>query len=75
LVKRLKNALKGLKPWFSEANLNKVVRYLTLPESLGPTLLEINEKIYDGIVNLSYAVDQGLDGNTLKFIDWDNSQA
>ncbi|KUO48848.1 MAG: restriction endonuclease subunit R [Desulfitibacter sp. BRH_c19] len=77
LVKRLKVAIKRLNPWLNEPNLNKIVRYLTRPESLGATLLEINEKIYDAIVNLSYAVDQDLNGSgqkkfhTVKFVDWD----
>ncbi|MBM7853899.1 type I restriction enzyme R subunit [Desulfohalotomaculum tongense] len=78
LVKRLKKALKRINPWINETNLNKAVRYLTRPENLGTNLLEINEKIYDAVVNLTFALDQDLDGSgqkkyhTVKFIDWDN---
>jgi type I restriction enzyme R subunit len=78
LVKRLTKALKRLNPWMDEGNLNKTVRYLSRPENLGTNLLEINEKIYEAIVDLNYAVDQDLDGSghkkyhTVKFIDFDD---
>lgn len=78
LVKRLERSLKRINPWLDESNINKAVRLLTRPENLGATMLEINEKIYDVIVNLTYALDQDLDGSgqkkyhTVKFIDWDN---
>ncbi|WP_143522613.1 type I restriction endonuclease, partial [Pseudomonas sp. 2822-17] len=58
-------------------NINKAIRFLIRPEQLGTNLLEINEKIYDAIVNLNFAVDQDLDGSgqkkfhTVRFIDWD----
>lgn len=77
LVKRLKQALERLNPWINEQNINKTIRFLTRPEQLGTNLLEINEKIYDAIVNLTFAVDQDLDGSgqkkfhTVRFIDWD----
>lgn len=77
LVKRLRQALEQLNPWMSEQNLNKTIRFLTRPEHLGTNLLEINEKMYDAIVNLTFAVDQDLDGSgqkkfhTVRFIDWD----
>ncbi|MGS0745240.1 type I restriction endonuclease subunit R [Syntrophomonas erecta subsp. sporosyntropha] len=78
LVERLRRSLKKLNPWMDEGNLNKGVRFLTRADSLGTNLLEINEKIYDAIVNLTYALEQDLDGSgqkkfhTVKFIDWDN---
>ena len=78
LVKRLERSLKRLNPWMDESNINKAVRLLTRPENLGTNLLEINEKIYDVLVNLTFALEQDLDGSgqkkyhTVKFIDWEN---
>lgn len=78
LVKRLEKALKRLNPWIDEGNLNKAIRYLSRPENLGTSLLEINEKLYESIVDLKYTVDQDIYGNgqkkpqTVHFIDWDN---
>ncbi|OAA87802.1 type I restriction endonuclease subunit R [Clostridium ljungdahlii] len=78
LVKRLGNALKRLNPWIDEGNLRKAVRFLNRPENLGTSLLEINEKLYDAIVDLNYTVDQDIYGNgqkkpqTVHFIDWDS---
>ncbi|MDI6617340.1 MAG: type I restriction endonuclease subunit R [Clostridiales bacterium] len=78
LVKRLKRSLKRINPWMDESNINKAVRYLSRPENLGASLLEINEKIYDAIVNLNYSLEQDIDRSRLKkyhtveFIDWDN---
>lgn len=78
LVNRLEKALKRINPWKNIDNINKAIRYLTRPESLGATLLEINEKIYDAMVNLNYALEQAVGGSrqkkfhTVKFIDWDN---
>ncbi|WIF94091.1 type I restriction endonuclease subunit R [Caminicella sporogenes] len=78
LKKRLEKALKRINPWINDTNINKAVRYLTRPENLGINLYEINEKIYDAIVNLSFSLEQDLDGSgqkkyhTVKFIDWDN---
>lgn len=78
LIRRLENAIKRLNPWIDESNLNKAVRFLSRAEQLGTNLLEINERIYDAIVNLKYAVDQDIEGSgkksyhTVKFIDWTN---
>lgn len=78
LIKMLKRSLKRINPWMDESNINKAVRLLSRPENLGATMLEINEKIYDAIINLTYALEQDLDGSgqkkyhTVKFIDWDN---
>ena len=78
LVKRLEKALKRLNPWMDEGNISKAIRYLSRPENLGTSLLEINEKLYDAIVDLNYTVDQDVYGNgqkkpqTVHFIDWDN---
>ncbi|MBA5850141.1 type I restriction endonuclease subunit R [Clostridium sp. cel8] len=78
LVKRLKRALKRLNPWMDEGNIHKSIRFLSRPENLGTSLLEINEKLYDAIVDLNYTVDQDIYGNgqkkpqTVHFIDWDN---
>ncbi|MBU3190744.1 type I restriction endonuclease subunit R [Clostridium bowmanii] len=78
LVKRFGKALKRLNPWMDEENINKTIRYLSRPENLGASLLEINEKLYDAIVDLNYTVDKDIYGNgqkkpqTVHFIDWDN---
>ncbi|WP_027627187.1 type I restriction endonuclease subunit R [Ruminiclostridium cellobioparum] len=78
LVKRLERSLKRLNPWMDEGSINKAVRLLARPENLGTNLLEINEKIYDVLVNLTFALDQDLDGSgqkkyhTVTFIDWEN---
>ena len=78
LVNRLEKALKRINPWMNIDSINKTIRYLTRPENLGASLLEINEKIYDAMVNLNYALEQAVGGSrqkkfhTVKFIDWDN---
>lgn len=78
LTRRLEKALKRLNPWIDEGNINKTIRYLSRPENLGTSLLEINEKLYDATVDLNYTVDQDIYGNgqkkpqTVHFIDWDN---
>ncbi|MGH4119837.1 type I restriction endonuclease subunit R [Clostridium sp.] len=79
LNKRLEKSLKRLNPWIDDLNINKAVRFLTRPENLGASLLEVNEKIYDALVSLEFTVDQDIYGNgkkkpqTVKFIDWDNA--
>lgn len=78
LVRRLEKVLRRLNPWMDEENINKTIRFLSRPENLGTSLLEINEKLYDAIVDLNYTVDQDIYGNgqkkpqTVHFIDWDN---
>lgn len=78
LVKRAENALKRLNPWMDEGNINTAVRFLARADNIGTSLLEINEKMYDAIVNLNYTVDQDIYGNgqkksqTVHFIDWNN---
>lgn len=78
LIERFKRSLQRLNPWMDDGNLNKAVRFLSRADSLGTDLLEINEKIYDAVVNLTYALEQDLDGSghknfhTVNFIDWDN---
>ncbi|MBM7614806.1 type I restriction endonuclease subunit R [Alkaliphilus hydrothermalis] len=78
LIKRLHAALKRLNPWMDEGNINKCIRYLSRLENLGASLLEINEKLYEAIVDLKYTVDQDIYGNgqkkpqTVHFIDWEN---
>lgn len=78
LTRRLEKALKRLNPWMDETNIHKTIKHLNRPENLGTSLLEINEKLYDAIVNLNYTVDQDIYGNgqkkpqTVHFIDWDN---
>lgn len=78
LVRRLEKVLKRLNPWIDEGNLHKAVRFLSRAENLGTNLLEINEKIYEAIVDLNFTVDQDIYGNgqkkpqTVKFIDWED---
>jgi type I restriction enzyme R subunit len=78
LTERLKNSLKRLNPWMDEGNVNKTIRYLGRPENIGTGLFEINEKLYEAIVELKYTVDQDIYGNgqkkpqTVHFIDWDD---
>ncbi len=79
LVPRLEKALKRLNPWMDKYQINKAIRYLTRPEKLGANTLEINEKIFDLIVNLTFTV-KGTDikGNkkeqTVIFIDFENPE-
>ena len=47
LVDRLRTSLKKLNPWMNEGNLDRAIRYISRADSLGTSLLEINEKIYD----------------------------
>jgi len=80
LTPRLEKALKRLNPWMDKYQINKAVRYLTRPEKLGANTLEINEKIFDSIVNLNFTVE-GTDvkghkkEKTVTFIDFDNPDA
>lgn len=80
LSSRLGQAIKRLNPWIDDLNVNKAVRYLSRPEGLGASLLEVNEKIYDALVNLEFTVEQDIYGNgqkkpqTVKFIDWENAE-
>lgn len=78
LNKRMKTSLKKLNPWISDDNVNKVIRRISRAESLGTGLLEINEKIYDYIVNLQLTVDQVIDGRketkTVKLIEFDKDK-
>lgn len=78
LSKRMKTSLKKLNPWISDDNVNKVIRRISRAESLGTGLLEINEKIYDYIVNLQLTVDQVIDGRketkTVKLIEFDKDK-
>ena len=74
LSKRMKSSLKKLNSWISDDNCDKVIRIISRAEGLGTGLLEINEKIYDYIVNLQLTVDQVIDGKketkTVKLIEF-----
>lgn len=78
LSKRMKQALKRLNPWINDDNVNKVIRKIERADNLGTGLLEINEKIYDYIVNLQLTVDQVIDGRketkTVKLIEFDKDK-
>ena len=79
LVDRLREALKRLNPWMDEGNLDRAIRYISRADSLGTSLLEINEKIYDILVDLNFTVEQDLYGDgqkkkhTVHFIDWEDA--
>lgn len=74
LNRRMMKSLKKLNPWISDEDANKIIRKLEKAESLGSGLLEINEKIYEYIVNLKLTVDQVIDGRketpTVHLIDF-----
>lgn len=75
LISRLEKALKRLNPWMDTYQINKALNYLTRPEKLGANTLEINEKIFDSLVNLTFTVE-GYDTKnhkkdlTVNFIDF-----
>lgn len=74
LNRRMMKSLKKLNSWISDENANKIIRKFERAESLGSGLLEINEKIYEYIVNLKLTVDQVIDGRketpTVHLIDF-----
>lgn len=76
LNRRMMKSLKKLNPWISDENASKIIRKFEKAESLGSGLLEINEKIYEYIVNLQLTVDQVIDGRketpTVHLIDFDD---
>jgi len=78
LTDRLARALQKLNPWIDEGNLSKAMRYLSRADNVGTSLLEINEKLYDTLVSLTFTVNQDIYGNgqkkpqTVKFIDWED---
>ncbi|MGU9409614.1 type I restriction endonuclease subunit R [Clostridium perfringens] len=78
LINRLRDALRRLNPWMNEENLDRAIRYISRADNLGSGLLEINEKIYDALVDLTFTVEQDLFGNgqkkpqTVHFIDWND---
>ncbi|MDD4503961.1 MAG: HsdR family type I site-specific deoxyribonuclease, partial [Clostridiaceae bacterium] len=76
LSKRLITALKRLNPWMNEESLDTTVKFLLNSESLGTSLLEINEKLHKAIVDLEFTVQQVVSGKkkkqTVKFIDFDD---
>lgn len=77
LTNRLTSALKALNPWLDEDGVGKAVRYISRADHLGTNLLEINEKLYDTLVNLTFTVEQDLQGeghkkhHTVHFINWE----
>jgi len=73
---RLRKNLKRLNPWMSDTTVNKAALHLEKAELLGTDLLSINEKVYDSIVNLSFSLEETVDGQksfqTVHFIDFTN---
>lgn len=78
LNKRMKSSLKKLNPWISDENADKVIRKISVVDGLGTGLLEINEKIYDYIVNLELTVKQFINSKeetkTVKLIEFDKDK-
>lgn len=76
LIKRLENSLKNLNPWMNDSSVKTAVKHITNPESLGISLLEINEKLHQSIVDLSFTVKQSVNGQnkdqTVEFIDFND---
>ncbi len=76
LVNRLKTALKRLNSWMNNESINVATKFLLNSESLGTSLLDINETIYKAIVDLEFTVQQVVDGHkknhTVKFIDFED---
>lgn len=64
----------------NETNIHKAIYTLTHSEQLGASLLEINEKVYNLIVNLQLSLEQDIDDSgkkqfhTVRFIDFENYQ-
>ena len=50
----------------NEGNLDRAIRYISRADSLGTGLLEINENIYDTLVDLTFTVEQDLHGDGQK---------
>lgn len=75
LIHRLRRSIKKLNPWMNDVSLESAVKFLVNSESLGTSLLEINEKIYKAIVDLNFTVTQTIDGQkkprTVKFIEFE----
>lgn len=76
LINRFRTALKRLNPWMNDESLNTTVKFLLNSQSLGTSLLEINEKLYKAIVDLEFTVQQVVNGQkknqTVRFIDFDD---
>ncbi|MCY6355374.1 type I restriction endonuclease subunit R [Clostridium sp. ZS2-4] len=75
---RLKKALKRINPWMNDENMNKTVADILDSSNSGESLIEVNKRVNDFIVNSGYGLQQDLGGsdhkkyNMVKFIDWDN---
>ena len=66
LHNRMFDSLKKLNQEISKDNINKIIRILQRPDNLVSGLLEINEKIYDYIVNLQLTVAEVIDNKKEK---------
>ncbi|MCR3956261.1 MAG: type I restriction endonuclease subunit R [Gudongella sp.] len=73
---RLRRALLRLNPWMDGDSLESAVKLMLHSESLGISLMEINERIHRAIVDLDYTVVQTIDGQkkhrTVRFIDFED---
>lgn len=77
LNKRLEKALYRLNPWMNESNVSKAIEYLKCKEQKEETLININNKIHNILVDSSFIIEQ-LDNNgrskqrSVCLIDWNN---
>jgi type I restriction enzyme R subunit len=76
LVNRFRTAIRRLNPWMDDVSVETTVKFLQNSNSLGTSLLEINEKIHNAIIDLTFTVTQTIDGQkkprTVKFIDFED---
>ncbi|MCK5258901.1 MAG: HsdR family type I site-specific deoxyribonuclease, partial [Thermoplasmatales archaeon] len=73
LTNTLKTKIKELNPWLTEANLNKIIREITLIQAISE--IEANKTFYYKLVNYtSIKQDKGFGkkSQTVKIIDFEN---
>lgn len=75
---RLKKALKRFNLWMNDKNIDKTVAYMLKASNSCESLIEVNKRVNDFIVNSGYSLQKDLGVNehkkynTVNFIDWDN---
>jgi len=73
LIGRLQTALRRLNPWIDDVNVQNAVQYISHVAATG--LIDANAKVHTALVyNISLPQDlgHGLQGQTVRFIDFDN---
>lgn len=77
LDRRLEKALYRLNPWMKELDVFQIIKYLKYKEGKEESLININHKIHDVLVNSDFIIKQ-VDNNGVSkqrnvcFIDWNN---